>query len=287
MQDPHQHYPQTYNRPTSDEVAIVIVSNPDEALREMGDQDIAVQYKNGQLQRIPYSHSCYMALRYVLILPFGEQSWHTHIPMRAYLIPLDNNFRAIWVQRQGLPSVDINEQLQRHPILDNDGLRGRSIRVTQLEFYAYWIQIWPRKFSRVLHAGNYSMAYLLLTFPNGHLLMLSGKLLQHFLTDAYACVDTNNLNFLRTHQKELQAEYYSGLIDCVGHDMDTNPEDIGKKMILPSSYTGSPRALKALYQDAMAIISRFGGPDFFVTFTCNPKWCEIEENLLPGQSAQD
>ena len=100
-------------------------------------------------------------------------------------------------------------------------------------------------------------------------------------------MDTNNLNFLKTHQKELQAEYYSGLIDCVGHDMDTNPEDIGKKMILPSSYTGSPRALKALYQDAMAIVSRFGRPDFFVTFTCNPKWCEIEENLLPGQSAQD
>ena len=37
MQDPHQYSPRTYNWPTSDEVAVVIVSNPDKALQEMGD----------------------------------------------------------------------------------------------------------------------------------------------------------------------------------------------------------------------------------------------------------
>lgn len=31
MQDPRRHDPRTYNRPTSDEVAVVIVGNPDEA----------------------------------------------------------------------------------------------------------------------------------------------------------------------------------------------------------------------------------------------------------------
>jgi Helitron helicase-like domain at N-terminus len=119
------------------------------------------------------------------------------------------------------------------------------------------------------------------------LLILLGKLFQHFITDAYACVDTNNLNFQRTHQKELRAEYYSGLMDRVGRDMETDAREIGKKTILASSYPGSPRALRVLYQDAMAIVRKFGRPDFFVTFTCNPKWREIEENLLPGQSAKD
>jgi helitron helicase-like protein len=95
--------------------------------------------------------------------------------------------------------------------------------------------------------------------------------------DAYACVDTNNLNFQRTYQKELRAEYYSGLMDRVGRD----------KTILSSSFAGSPRALKVLYQDAMAIVRKFGRPDYFITFTCNPKWREIEENLFPGQSPQD
>ena len=45
MQDPHQHDPQTYNWPTSNKVAVVIVGNPGKTLREMGDWDIAVQYK--------------------------------------------------------------------------------------------------------------------------------------------------------------------------------------------------------------------------------------------------
>lgn len=37
----------------------------------------------------------------------------------------------------------------------------------------------------------------------------------------------------------------------------------------------------------MAIVTRFGKPDLFITMTSNPKWREISENLLPGQTAQD
>ena len=42
-----------------------------------------------------------------------------------------------------------------------------------------------------------------------------------------------------------------------------------------------------LYHDAMAIVRKYGMPDLFITMTCNPKWRQIEENLLPGQSALD
>ncbi|XP_044578963.1 uncharacterized protein LOC123261436 [Cotesia glomerata] len=41
------------------------------------------------------------------------------------------------------------------------------------------------------------------------------------------------------------------------------------------------------YQDAMSIVCKFVKPDLFVTMTCNPKWREISENLLPGQTASD
>ena len=33
--------------------------------------------------------------------------------------------------------------------------------------------------------------------------------------------------------------------------------------------------MKQLYQDAIAICCYYGRADFFVTFTCNPKWEEI------------
>ena len=37
----------------------------------------------------------------------------------------------------------------------------------------------------------------------------------------------------------------------------------------------------------MAIVRSEGLPDIFVTFTCNPKWKEIADELIPGQTAQD
>ena len=41
------------------------------------------------------------------------------------------------------------------------------------------------------------------------------------------------------------------------------------------------------YQDAMAIVSKFGKPDLFLTFTCNPKCQAITENLPDGVKVED
>ncbi|RCN40974.1 hypothetical protein ANCCAN_13079 [Ancylostoma caninum] len=41
------------------------------------------------------------------------------------------------------------------------------------------------------------------------------------------------------------------------------------------------------YQDAMAIVARYGKPTYFLTMTCNPQWREIQENLYDGQVASD
>ena len=37
----------------------------------------------------------------------------------------------------------------------------------------------------------------------------------------------------------------------------------------------------------MAIINKYGKPDLFITFSCNPKWREITENLNQGEHAID
>ena len=78
---------------------------------------------------------------------------------------------------------------------------------------------------------------------------------------------------------------YNGVADAIHvGDSSTN---IGRRVILPSSFVGSPRQMYQLYQDAMAIVSYFGKPDLFITFTCNPKWQEITRELLPYQTASD
>ena len=50
----------------------------------------------------------------------------------------------------------------------------------------------------------------------------------------------------------------------------------GRIFILPSSYQGSPRAMRELYQDAMSGVCHFGKPSAYVKLTRNPKWPEIE-----------
>ncbi|KAH8951223.1 hypothetical protein BDL97_09G015800 [Sphagnum fallax] len=58
-------------------------------------------------------------------------------------------------------------------------------------------------------------------------------------------------------------------------------------MIFLSSFQGGEHTMGQLYQDAMAKVRKFGKPDLFVTFTCNPKWKEITDVLLLGQTAKD
>ena len=54
-----------------------------------------------------------------------------------------------------------------------------------------------------------------------------------------------------------------------------------------TNYTGSPRQIFQLYQDAMSIVRRYGKPAIFITFTCNPHWTEITSSLLIDQKASD
>ncbi|XVF55792.1 hypothetical protein PTKIN_Ptkin06aG0065300 [Pterospermum kingtungense] len=70
---------------------------------------------------------------------------------------------------------------------------------------------------------------------------------------------------------------------------DRDVASIGKKIILPTTFTTSPRYLMQNYQNAMAICRHFGYPDLFITFTCNAKWPEILEalKLIEGQKPQD
>ena len=62
---------------------------------------------------------------------------------------------------------------------------------------------------------------------------------------------------------------YYGLKDVVLRG-DTDPITVGKRIVLPSSFTGSLRYMVQNYQDAMVICRWAGYPNLFLTFTCNP-----------------
>jgi hypothetical protein len=78
-----------------------------------------------------------------------------------------------------------------------------------------------------------------------------------------------------------------GAADALANDYS----DFGTPyMRLPASMQGSQRDLYGRYLDAMAMlrqISHNGRADFFITFTCNPKWPEIMHALKKGETASD
>ena len=101
-------------------------------------------------------------------------------------------------------------------------------------------------------------------------------LTQQFVNDLFISVENDRLGYLRTHQKQLKVELYQGLVDAV----TAGEENLaGLQMILPSSHIGSPRWYHSQYQDGMARVRKFGKPELFITFTCNPNWPEIKSAM--------
>ncbi|XP_030939745.1 uncharacterized protein LOC115964607 [Quercus lobata] len=122
----------------------------------------------------------------------------------------------------------------------------------------------------------------------GNTLLLGGRLFQQFIVDAYTSIEEERLQWVRQNQLKLRSELYGGLKDAVLRG-DTNPKTVGKRIILPSSFTRSPRYMAQNYQDAMTICRKVGYPDLFMTFTCNPKWSKITKCLefIEGQNVED
>lgn len=111
------------------------------------------------------------------------------------------------------------------------------------------------------------------------------QLLNQFAVDVYAKMESERMWFIRNNQTKLRAESYKLYHDALANDED--PQNIGKRVILPSSYMGSPRHMHEYSQDGMAYCRLYGCPDLFITFTCNKNWIEITEQLYGGQEAHE
>ena len=138
---------------------------------------------------------------------------------------------------------------------------GRST-LTPTMFYRYHLNIRPTHQNHLLRCGF---------------------LTQQFFLDAFVKAETQRLNYIRFHQKELKAASYRVVMDAT---CPTELANTATKIILPPSVTGSPRYFMKAYQDCMAIVRVLGKPSYFITMTCNTKWREIREQLVGAQRAE-
>ncbi|CAN1837200.1 ATP-dependent DNA helicase PIF1 [Linum perenne] len=103
--------------------------------------------------------------------------------------------------------------------------------VSQCDFYAYRIQ------TRLGESTN---------------LLISGKLFQQYVVNAYAMVEAERLDWIKNNQRKLRRHYFNGLVDAyMRGDLDLT--HIGQRVILASSHTGSPRYKYENFQDATGI----------------------------------
>ena len=100
-------------------------------------------------------------------------------------------------------------------------------------------------------------------------------------------LEAKQLKHIRQHQQTLRAEHYQRLADHVAHMAQNANVQAGVAVILPSSFKGSPRNMRERCNDAMSIFGKWGSPDLFITFTANPNWPEIVQNLQEGEHTVD
>jgi hypothetical protein len=119
--------------------------------------------------------------------------------------------------------------------------------------------------------------------PDHSLFIYRKKLFQlEWLVDQFCKIESRRLLWVRMNQIIVHSDLYQGLADAWAAGDTNNLVNLGRRVILPLSFVGSPRYLQQLYQDAMGIVRALGRPDYFITMTCNPNWPEMTNELKPG-----
>ena len=278
-----------YNSPTGDEIGVVF-SSQDGAPPENRDirGHLLIPQRGKKFIRINTQKPMCDPMTYPLLFPNGDNGWDHNLRhnVRANNLEETNDIDRILEERQLLeeesnsqgtyqdvdetvipqePEPEHEAEVEADPddVVPIFDVRRRS-RITQCKFYSNKLSVPPAIFNPVLYGGS---------------------LTQQFIVDSYVKVEANRINYLKTHQNDLHVAQYNGLMDYITNRAERENITVGTPVILPSSFIGSPRAMKQGYQDAMAICGKYGKPTYFLTFTCNPNWPEITESIESYQKA--
>ncbi|XP_076928594.1 uncharacterized protein LOC143592592 [Bidens hawaiensis] len=178
-------------------------------------------------------------------------------PERCYDTPVSDCIGAIIADDD--PSTDRYDIVIRH----KDGSPQRISKLHQLYMplqypllFIYGESGWSPRLRLRRQASNCERNLTMNMYYSYLLHDRRGRLFQQYLVDAYVCIEESRLEYIRQNQKTFRTEFLQGLNDAIRRG-DTNGRDIGKRMILPSSFTGGPGYMYKHYQDALAICHFF------------------------------
>jgi hypothetical protein len=146
------------------------------------------------------------------MFPYGEDGWHPSIPISHVVDSEPTNGEELANEFDGDNDSEGGEPNSTR------GKRGRKT-ITMNDYYAFRLQERDNEAYTILRCG---------------------RLMQQYIVDAYAAIEQSRLNYLRRNKKKLRADLYQGLQDALEAG-DTDTTTLGKRIVLPSSFTSGPR----------------------------------------------
>ncbi|KAK3922213.1 ATP-dependent DNA helicase [Frankliniella fusca] len=175
-----------------------------------------------------------------------------------------------------LTGSELTLDIQTYPLLhlhaeDSWSLtkeKGKDTSSTLRQYYNYRLQV---------------------RFEDFNPLFSSGRLFSEYLLNAAVRIEKNKLDYLQQNQVLLKASSYKLLKEYIrAQAASLNKTFVDSKLvILPKSFTNSPRWRQDRFLNGMAMARKFGPPTYFITMTTNPKWPEITAALKQGEKWTD
>ncbi|VVC42095.1 Helitron helicase-like domain, partial [Cinara cedri] len=193
--------------------------------------------------------------------------------------------RDIILQSRDTKLVRINETHRaydalQYPLMFCRGQDGYSIKLPQSDPSS------KMSLKKTISASELYFYRIMERQGQNNYMLLYRSFLNQFLVDMHAEIETERLNFIRHNQSKLRAENYVHLKDamCKG---DGQVSEIGKIVVLLSSFTGRPRYMHERTQDAMTYVRHYGRPDLFITFTLDCQPPDKPNSLILSQYRTD
>jgi len=177
-------------------------------------------------------------------VPPGEHRGRFNAPLEeeaaAILVNSDYCRRDIVIQLRDQRLQRIDElhpsyDALQYPIIFWKGNRTYSSNLMQID---------PRtgiQTSKKISTMDYYRHQLMIRTSIDNFVLRCAGLLNQFVVDMWAKIESERLLFLRLNQSKLRVDSYIHLRDAIVNDR--NLAEIGQQVILPSTFTGGPRHL--------------------------------------------
>lgn len=229
-----------------------------------GTQSMSYHFRlNGSDQTIRSDSEQLEALCYPLLNPFGENGWSTALYRNGDRIHLGEYVRAR-ILMPDLINNDISDP-QYIEVQNHDG--SRRLRVSRC-------QLMTRLTQYFLVESNSRIIDSRLAWQRAN---------QNYMIGAVP----RNADHVDAEGAENDDGEVTSFVNNPAIDRDRVEDSNTNPTYLSESVTGSPRHLRNLALNALGIVAEKGKPHVFITVTANELWPEVQERLLPGQTAYE